>query len=271
MAIALGEALVTRSIRAITGPSRVAILAMICALSSSSAIAHDIPSDVTIQAFVKPEGDRLHLLIRVPLQAMRDVDFPRRDQGFVDLARVEASLHDAATLWISDSVELYEGDRRLEDPRIVSARVSLLSDKSYGSFEQALTHVTGPQLANDTDLYWEQGLIDVLFEYEIQSDQSDFSIHPGVATLGLRVLTVLRFLPPSGVVRAFEFSGDPGLVRLDPRWYQAASRFVEEGFSHILGGIDHLLFLFCLVIPHSGASDRCSPWSPPSRSPTRLR
>jgi len=43
--------------------------------------------------------------------------------------------------------------------------------------------------------------------------------------------------------------GDPGLVRLDPRWYQAAFRFVEMGFFHILDGTDHLLFLFCLVIP----------------------
>jgi hypothetical protein len=191
----------------------------------------------------------LHLLIRVPLQAMRDVDFPKRGPGFVDLARVDASLRDAATLWISDSVELFEGDTRLKDPKIVSARVSLQSGKSYGSFEEALSHITGPRLSNDTDLYWEQGLLDVLFEYAIHSDQSDFSIHPGIAPLGLRVVTVLRFLPPSGVVRAFEFSGDPGLVRLDPRWHQAALRFVESGFFHILGGIDHLLFLFCLVIP----------------------
>jgi hypothetical protein len=38
-------------------------------------------------------------------------------------------------------------------------------------------------------------------------------------------------------------------VKLDPRWHQAALRFVNEGFFHILDGIDHLLFLLCLVIP----------------------
>ena len=81
------------------------------------------------------------------------------------------------------------------------------------------------------------------------SDQSKFSIHPGLARLGVRVVTVLRFLPPGGAIRAFEFVGDPGLVRLDPRWFQAAGRFVELGFFHILDGTDHLLFLFCLVIP----------------------
>jgi hypothetical protein len=51
------------------------------------------------------------------------------------------------------------------------------------------------------------------------------------------------------VVRAFEFTGDPGLVRLDPRWHQAVLSFIDLGFWHILGGTDHLLFLFCLVIP----------------------
>jgi hypothetical protein len=73
--------------------------------------------------------------------------------------------------------------------------------------------------------------------------------------LGLRVATVLRFLPPKApgdneqIVRAFEYEGDPGLVRLDPRWYQAAGRFIDLGFHHILDGTDHLLFLMCLVIP----------------------
>src|SRR4029078_11504698 len=49
--------------------------------------------------------------------------------------------------------------------------------------------------------------------------------------------------------RAFEFTGNPGLVRLDPRWHQAALRFVRLGIGHILDGTAHLLFLACLVIP----------------------
>ncbi len=78
------------------------------------------------------------------------------------------------------------------------------------------------------------------------SDQSRFSIQPRLARLGIRTLTVLRFLPPGGGVRAFEFLGDPGLVQLDPRWHQAALQFVRLGFAHILDGTDHLLFL---VVP----------------------
>ncbi len=59
----------------------------------------------------------------------------------------------------------------------------------------------------------------------------------------------MRFLPPGGAERAFDIHGDPGIVRLDPRWHQAAFLFVKDGFFHILDGIDHLLFLLCLVIP----------------------
>ena len=213
------------------------------------ASAHDIPTEITVQAFVKPQGDRLRLLIRVPLKAMRDIEFPQRGPGYLDLTRAESLLPDAATLWISDFIELYEDDARLPKPQVVATHVSLPSDRSFASYESALANVTGPRLPNSTNVYWDQLMLDVSFEYPIQSERSRFSIRPGLARLGLRVVSGLRFLPPSGGVRAFEFEGDPGLVRLDPRWYQAALNFVDLGFFHILSGTDHLLFLFCLVIP----------------------
>jgi len=213
------------------------------------AAAHDIPNDVTVQAFVKPQGDRLHLLVRVPLKAMRDIEFPEREPGYLDLARTDALLPDAATLWISEFIEIYENDIRLSKPQVIATRVSLQSDRSFISYEEALAHVTRPRLPDTTNVYWGQTMLDVLFDYRIQSDRSYFSMHPKLARLGLRVVTALRFLPPGRAVRAFEFEGDPGLVKLDPRWYQAALGFVDRGFFHILGGTDHLLFLFCLVIP----------------------
>ena len=239
-----------RGDRTIITPRVFAVLApaMVFALSYAVA-AHDIPNDVTIQMFVKPEGERLRLLVRAPLRACRDVDFPKRGPGYLDLARAGDSLRDAATLWLSDAIQIYEGDRRLPNPSVVETRVSLESDRSFTSYEEALAHVKGAKLPGETDLYWNQALLDVLFEYPIHPGMTDYSIQPGFAQLGLRVVTVVRFLPQGGVVRAFEFTGDPGLVRLDPRWGQAALRFVVAGFFHILEGADHLLFLLLLVIP----------------------
>jgi hypothetical protein len=63
------------------------------------------------------------------------------------------------------------------------------------------------------------------------------------------VANVLRFIQPDGTVRAFDFPGNPGLIRLDPRWHHVFGSFVRLGFLHILEGTDHLLFLFCLIIP----------------------
>src|SRR5580704_10654194 len=225
-------------------PAAVLVLAL-----AATAFAHDIPADVTVQALLKPQGNQLNLLVRLPLRAIRDVNFPERGQGFLDLDRVDALLPDAATLWISDFIDLYEGDTRLPKPTVVATRIAVMSDRSFATYKEAMAHLTGAKLPSNTDVFWNQTLFDVLFEYPIRSDQSYFSIRPRLARLGLRVVTALRFFPPSGVVRAFEFEGDPDLVRLDPRWYQAALRFVDLGFHHILDGTDHLLFLFCLVIP----------------------
>jgi hypothetical protein len=228
------------------------VLILLAGLSERRLLAHDIPNDVTVQTFLKPDGQRLRLLVRVPLNAMRDMDYPKvrgtTNADLLDLSRADATLRDAATLWISDEIELYENDGRLPAPTVAAVRASL-PDRSFASYDEALAHLTGPPLPPDTQFLWSQGMLDVLFEYPIRSDQSKFSIHPKLARLGIRTLTVLRFLPPGGAVRGFEFLGDPGLVRLDPRWHQAALQFVKLGFQHILDGIDHLLFLFCLVIP----------------------
>ena len=226
-----------------------ALLVTLILILPSAGVAHDIPADVTVQAFLKPEGQLLRLIVRVPLKAMLDIDFPKRGPGYLDLARVDASLRHAATLWVSDRMEVFEDEISLPAPKVVQARVSLQSDKSFGSYEEALGHVTGAPLPDQTELFWDQAMLDVLFEYPIISDRSPLSIRSGLSRLGIRVVTVLRFVAPGGIVRAFEFVGDPGLIRLDPRWHQAALRFVELGFRHILEGTDHLLFLLCLVIP----------------------
>ena len=224
-------------------------IALFVALPSHAG-AHDIPVDATVQAFVKPSGHTLHLLVRVPLEAMRDVDVPVGPRGFLDLDKLAPMLPDAATLWISNFVRIYEDDTPLpRHPEVVATQVSLPSDKSFASYEQAIAHMTGPKLGSDVNAVWNQMMFDVLFDYPIHSDRAEFSIHPAVDGLAARVATVLRFLPPGGAIRAYEFSGDPGLVRLDPSWYQAALSFIRMGFDHILDGTDHLLFLLCLVIP----------------------
>ena len=228
----------------------VAAIALALVLASPvGALAHDIPNDVIVQAFLKPEGQRLRFLVRVPLMAMRDIEVPQRRPGFIDITRAEAALREAATVWIAQEVALYEEEARLPVPELVAVRVSLPSDRSFQEYDTALAHITGPSLTDDNELPWEQVFLDAWMEYPIASDESRFAINPGLRPLAQRVTIVMRLLTPDGRDRAFELHDDPGIVRLDPRWHQAAARFVRSGFGHILEGIDHLLFLLCLVIP----------------------
>lgn len=212
--------------------------------------AHEVPNEVTVLGFVHPEGQTLTLLIRAPLKSMRDIDIPQRDNGFLDFSRIEPALEHAAQVWIRDFVEVYENGQRLDTPRMAATRVSLPSDRSFESYEQARDAIlTGPRLDATTEIYWEQGMLDVAFEYPIGSDQSDFAIRPGLTRLGLQVNVMLRFLQPGQPERAFDVHADTGIVHLDPNWFQAFYLFAKDGFWHILTGLDHLLFLLCLIIP----------------------
>lgn len=211
--------------------------------------AHEVPNEVTVLAFLKPEGQTLRFLVRAPMISLRDVSVPVIGPGYLDIAAADPALHDAAGLWIADFVELFENGVRLPRPAVTTVRVELPSDRSFESYERALANIHGPPLPNETNLYWEQGVLDVLFEYPITSDRSQFAVHPGFTRLGVRVNVGLRFLAPDSPERLFDVHAEVGVVELDPRWHQAAWLFVKEGFWHILDGTDHLLFLLCLVIP----------------------
>jgi hypothetical protein len=221
-----------------------------------SAWAHDIPADVKITAFVKPLDHRLELLIRVPLAAMIEVDFPRRGPGYLDLARADEALRGAAKLYLTDNITVYENGAPLPTPQVARVRVSLGADESFASYAQARAHLEAPPLPADSELYWNQQLLDVLLEYPIQSDRSQFALQWRVDRFGINVSTVMQVLLPGGANRTFEFLGDPGLVRLDPRWREAAEQFFIAGFWYFLGSSNHLLFSQLASVP-------AAPWFPP--------
>lgn len=230
--------------------SRLAVVTAAFVVLGPCVVAHEVPNEVTVFGFVRPQAQALTLLLRVPLKSLRDIDIPTFANGFLDFSRIDTALNDATTLWLRDYIELYEDGRRLAAPATTATRVSLPSDRSFDSYDAALANlISGPRLGQETQIYWEQGVLDVALEYAIASDQSDFAIRPGLSRLGLQVNVVLRFLQPGAPERAFDVHADTGIVHLDPRWHQAFYLFARDGFFHILDGIDHLLFLLCLVIP----------------------
>src|SRR5262245_35012647 len=126
------------------------------------AAAHEIPNDVKLNIFLKPEGNRLTLLIRAPLAAMNEAELPLRGPGYLQVSRADEALRGAVKLYLTDNIAVHENDAALPAPRVVQARVSLPSDKSFTSYEEALAHLeSGARLADEMDLYWNQLYLDV--------------------------------------------------------------------------------------------------------------
>ena len=228
---------------------RAALLSLLAAaLAAGTAAAHDVPGEMRVHAFLRPEGERLHVLVRVPLALLLNLDLPKRGPGYVDLAQVGPALARAVAA-TDQGLDLFEDGRRLA-LAASRARISPPSDRSFETFERARALVEGPPLSETTDVFWNQGWFDASLEYEIRSPRStfslDFHVSPG---LGDRLKLDLRHVARDGSVRAYELPTGSGEVVLDPRWHQAAWSFVKSGFAHILDGLDHLLFLLCLVLP----------------------
>lgn len=225
------------------------VLAACLSLFSTPAVrAHDVPAEFRAHVFVKPEAERLQVLVRIPLSLLLNIDLPKKGPGYIDLAQAEAGMQ-RATRAVDNMLVLHEDRRRLTSS-VSKSRISLPSDRSFERFDAARDAIQGPRLADDAYVFWNQGYFDVLLEYVIQSDKSAFALNFNVAPgLRDRLKYDLRYIDAGGRVHAYDLSGASDMVALDPRWYQAASTFMQSGFQHILDGPDHLLFLLCLILP----------------------
>jgi hypothetical protein len=214
-----------------------------------SAIANgaDLPLEVVLQAFAKAENGRLRLLVRTPLDLLVGFGLPKRGPGYLDLARIDDRLTQAAAA-AGRQIELRE-DGILLVPTTRQARVSLLSDRSFGSYASAAAQLRGPRLPESTDLFWNQGFFDTELEYPLRSSDAHLSVRMNVAPeLGRRLKLRLEYLPVNGPARSYVFPGGSGWIALDPRWYEAAWLFAKQGFTAALS-FERFVFLLCLIAP----------------------
>jgi len=216
--------------------------------AGSAAHAHDIPGRVAVLAYVEPQDDQLLVLVRVPMESLTEIDFPTRGPGYIDLARADAALEDAARLYLVAGLEFFADGKALGNGKLLRTRFAAGDDRSFVDFAEALALVRGPRLADSEEIYWKQGWLDVLIAYPLAQPATRISMDAQLQRLGEETQTVLHFVPPNSPERVFSYVGAPGRIELDPGFWNATARFVGLGFSHILSGIDHLLFLFCLIV-----------------------
>ena len=210
--------------------------------------AHDLPGELLITGYIKPEGERLALLLRVPLALFEGVGLPKRGPGYLDLASIEEGL-DRSALAVARAFVLHEDGERIAPERAL-VQVAMPSDTSFADFETARAHILAPPLPDETNVFWNQGYLDVYLDYAILSQHGSFALDiraaPGLA--GLLKLDI-AFLPPDGPARVFEVHGGHGWLELDPDRAWVAARFIDLGAARALTSIEAALLLLCLVLP----------------------
>ena len=209
--------------------------------------AHDLPLQTVVNSFVKIDQDHAHLVVRVPLDLLPSIPFPMNGNVY-DIPQSDVAMQQAM-VQIARGVVIWEDGVPLR-PHSATGRFALPVDRSFESYDAAVKLISQPTPSN-VAIYYDQGYLDAHFVYPIHSPKSVFTIRMLIAAdLGdLSKLTV-RYMPLNEPSRAFLITADRGRVVLSPRWYQAAAGFVVLGIEHILSGMDHLLFLFCLIIPY---------------------
>jgi hypothetical protein len=215
-------------------------------LSALSANAHDLPLDRMMNGFVRIEPKQADLVVRVPLDLLLGVPFPLTGDRYNIAASkpvVETALQALAA-----SLKLWEGNVQLV-PSSAIGQLAPLADRSFQDYDRAVTQVAEP-LPPDSVIAFQQGYLDAHFVYPISSPKSVFSVQTLVgADLGDYVRLAVRYIPLGEPSRAMLITSAAGRVALAPAWYQASLGFIKLGIEHILSGIDHMLFLLCLVIP----------------------
>ncbi len=199
--------------------------------------AHNVPPDVIVRVLARADDAHVRFIVRVPLLSLRDVAGPG-----------ERAVQAAAQAWIGRAVRVLADGRDLGAPSVSAVRMLPGSVATFGTWESALAAV------RDGAQPWpsvtpERPDVEILLEWPLTGPATRLSYDAAFEQLGLTTQTVFQYAEQDGSFRVLTYSGNPGRVDLQPTWFAAARRFVVSGLEHILLGIDHLLFLICLVIP----------------------
>lgn len=255
--------------------------ALLCAtlLPAPALAAHELPERVVVHLLTQHRGDMLRVLVRVPVDALRDISWPLADDGVqLRMERAQRLAVEAAQLWVVPGV-LAAGQRgsagrtTSNDPydasatRVIAVVIRAPSDAAVTDVSQtqsfdavweqlqreaaraeatlrALDSAPNAQ-SGERLIPWTQTLLDVALEIPIPRAY----LTTAFAHLGVRTTVQLRVHAGSDRERTLLLTGDADQLPLEPTALDAIRRFFTLGVVHILGGIDHLLFVLCLVIP----------------------
>ncbi len=163
--------------------------------------------------------------------------------GLAQLARqgLDISIDGKIVTTQADRVNIYRNGTQPDFATLDDAKKAFQEQSSFDEFDQ--------------DIYVGDTTVDVLMRYTSQSAVYQYalssSLDPGLPDQDLTANLVLDY-SPSGVqvFRARGLLHEPIIVTRSV--FDAVVTFITEGMVHILEGLDHVLFVICLVLGAMG-------------------
>src|SRR4051812_44820718 len=177
---------------------RLALIVMtaVAALVARPAVvdAHEIPSSVIVRMTVTQDSSGVRVVVRVPLESIRDIDFPLRPgTPYVDLRRADSLLGQAAETWIQASMRIADGGLPIA-----------------GRLGRTRLTINGTPVAAEAAVPVQSLSLEAEIDYPASSP--GVTIEPSLARLGVRTRSVVTFRNLDGSEQMFEYLGDPGVL-----------------------------------------------------------
>src|SRR6266699_6274385 len=106
-----------------TSAARVLGMAWLFLAGQALVRAHDVPDEIVIRTYLRPDATRLQVLLRIPLLAVTDTNLPKDGTGYLAMAYLDPALRDAANQ-IAAGIVFLENDERLSQFELAGARIS---------------------------------------------------------------------------------------------------------------------------------------------------
>src|SRR6266568_4382135 len=147
-------------------------IAAVAGMCASVARAHEFKLDAVINAFVTVEPGEAHFVVRAPLYLFKSAKFPVKNAE-IDVPQSGPALERALAA-LQHAIIIFEDGRKLTASK-AAGRLSLPSDKSFQTYDEALRHVAEP-VEPDTQIYVDQGYVDAHIVYPLQAANLELSI-----------------------------------------------------------------------------------------------
>lgn len=214
-----------------------------------SAFAHRQPPEVIAFLKIDPtDGPRLRVAVRVPTAILLDAGLPRVETVLLDLRTIDSRLA-AVAAEVARSLDVTDGGQPLT-PGPARWIVSVFGDRSFESFERAISRIAAPPLPVDRAVYWNEAYVDVQFDYGLSTAAPRVEARVnGLRMGGDFFQTRATFIPAVGGTRTVTVSGPPQRVLFEPTRAQAASAVLQRGVDVLPSQRLLWLFVLCLAIP----------------------